>query len=63
MEGSSYSHVDDVLYTGTPNGLMTWALAQAEVYTDPGPIVRGMFVDMGWTITNSCVVLVVLVHP
>jgi hypothetical protein len=47
-EGSSYSHVDDLLYSGTPNGLMTWQLARAEVYTDPGPIVRGIFADEGW---------------
>ena len=46
--GSSYSHLDDVLYTGTSNGLMTFALAQAEVFTDPGPIVRGVFADQGW---------------
>ena len=53
--GSSYSHIDDVLYSSTPNGLMTWQLAQAEVYTDPGPIVRGIFADVGWTIqASSC---------
>ena len=50
LPGSSYSHVDDT-FSLTPNGLMTWALNTAEVYTDPGPIVRGMFQDMGWTIT------------
>ena len=48
VAGSSYSHLDDLLYTGTPNGLMTFALAQSEVYTDPGPIVRGLFADEGW---------------
>jgi hypothetical protein len=51
-QGSSFSHVDDVLYTGTPNGLMTFALNTDEVYTDPGPIVRGMLKDQGWTITG-----------
>jgi hypothetical protein len=51
LQGSSYSHLDDVLYTGTPNGLMTYSLGTAEVYTDPGPIVRGIFMDEGWTIT------------
>jgi hypothetical protein len=50
QRGSSYSHVDDTLYSGTPNGLMTWALNSAEVYTDPGPIVRGIFKDVGWTV-------------
>jgi hypothetical protein len=53
LQGSSYSHVDDVLYTGTPNGLMTWQLNSNEVYTDPGPIMRGMFRDEGWTITAA----------
>jgi hypothetical protein len=52
LQGSSYSHLDDVLYTGTPNGLMTFALHTAEVYTDPGPIVRGMFQDEGWTLAS-----------
>jgi hypothetical protein len=51
LEGSSYSHLDDELYTATPNGLMTWQLNRAEVYTDPGPILRGMFRDIGWTVT------------
>jgi hypothetical protein len=54
QQGSSYSHLDDVLYTGTPNGLMTFALGTAEVYTDPGPIVRGVFTDLGWTIASAC---------
>jgi BACON domain-containing protein len=51
--GSSFSHVDDTLYTGTPNALMTYALAQNERVFDPGPIVKGMFTDMGWTTTNT----------
>jgi hypothetical protein len=56
LQGSSYSHIDDVLYSPDgsgaprPNGLMTFQLQSAEVYTDPGPIVRGMFQDMGWRI-------------
>ncbi|MGH9371529.1 MAG: hypothetical protein ACRD15_08375 [Vicinamibacterales bacterium] len=52
-QGSSYSHVDDDLYTGTENGLMTFALNSEEAYTDVGPIVKGMFHDMGWTITED----------
>ena len=51
--GSSYSHVDDVEYTGTANGLMTWALNTNEVYTDPGPILKGIFEDFGWTIATT----------
>ena len=62
LRGSSYSHVDDVLYSpgagapsGTaPNGLMTWALQASEVYTDPGPLVRGVFQDEGWSIAPTC---------
>jgi hypothetical protein len=51
--GSSYSHVDEDLYSLTPNGLMTWALEAAEIYTDPGPIMRGMLEDEGWTILGA----------
>jgi hypothetical protein len=51
--GSSYSHVDEDLYSLTPNGLMTWALEAAEVYTDPGPIMRGMMQDEGWAILGA----------
>jgi hypothetical protein len=56
LSGSSYDHVDDVLYSHSPNGLMTWQLDQAEVYTDPGPIVRGVLADQGWSIQvgNTC---------
>ncbi len=53
LQGSSYSHLDDVLYSRTPNGLMTWQLNAAEVYTDPGPIMRGIFADEGWTIQGG----------
>jgi len=49
-QGSSYSHIDELLYSGTANGLMTYALGQAEVYTDPGPIARGILADEGWGI-------------
>ncbi|MDO8632899.1 MAG: fibronectin type III domain-containing protein [Phycisphaerales bacterium] len=42
-----------MFYTGTPNGVMTYQLARAEVYTDPGPIVRGIFADEGWTVQTS----------
>ena len=52
QQGSSYSHLDDAVYTGTPNGLMTAFLNTAEVYTDPGPIARGMFQDEGWTLAS-----------
>jgi hypothetical protein len=62
-QGSSYSHVDDVLYTGTANGLMTWALNSNEVYTDVGPIVKGMFEDQGWTLSGGAPGVPTLTSP
>lgn len=46
--GSSYSHLDEVIYSGTVDGLMTPFLAPGESYQTPGPIVYAMFDDMGW---------------
>jgi hypothetical protein len=53
VSGSSYSHVDDVLYTGTANGLMTWRLNSNEAYTDVGPITKGILQDQGWSINEA----------
>jgi hypothetical protein len=48
-QGSSYSHLDEGTYpVGNPNSLMTPYLNSAEAIHDPGPIVRGMFNDLGW---------------
>ncbi len=63
LQGSSYSHLDDVLYSGTPNGLMTWRLNTNEAYSDVGPIVKGMFEDQGWTIAGGLPGAPVLVAP
>jgi hypothetical protein len=53
--GSSYSHLDDATYpNGNPNSLMTHALGPGEVIHDPGPIVRGLFSDTGWTVMSPC---------
>ena len=46
--GSSYSHLDESIYTGTVDGLMTPFLAPGESFQSPGPIVYAMFDDMGW---------------
>lgn len=46
--GSSYSHLDEAIYTGTIDGLMTPFLARGESFQSPGPIVFAMFDDMGW---------------
>jgi hypothetical protein len=52
--GSSYSHLNESTYgTGNINSLMTPFLGSAEAIHDPGPIVEGLFVDMGWSF-NSC---------
>lgn len=49
--GSSYSHLNEGTYpSGTTNALMTPFLGTAEAIHDPGPIVLGMFEDMGWTV-------------
>ena len=52
--GSSYSHLDESAYpNGTLNSLMTPALGPGQAIHDIGPIVRGIFLDMGWTGSRS----------
>jgi len=47
--GSSVSHLDENTYgPGDPNSLMSPAFASAEAIHNPGPIMLGMFNDMGW---------------
>lgn len=49
--GSSYSHLDEDTYpAGSANALMTPNLNSAEANHNPGPIVNGIFKDMGWAI-------------
>lgn len=51
--GSSTSHVNDATYpSGNPNSLMTASAKLREVIRDPGPLVMGMFADMGWKATS-----------
>ncbi len=51
--GSSISHVNDATYpSGNANSLMTAGASLREVIRDPGPIVKGMFADMGWKSTS-----------
>jgi hypothetical protein len=48
-QGSSYSHLDESTYpAGNANSLMTYAIGMDEVIHNPGPVVLGMFQDMGW---------------
>ncbi len=47
--GSTYSHLDESTYpSGDINSLMTPVIHYAEVIHTPGPIVAGMYGDMGW---------------
>ncbi|MEO0403651.1 MAG: hypothetical protein AAF193_02145, partial [Bacteroidota bacterium] len=53
--GSSYSHLREGSYpAGNVNSLMTPFLGTAEANHNPGPIVEGMFEDMGWTV-GGCI--------
>jgi hypothetical protein len=48
-DGSSYSHLDEATFpSGDPNSLMTPQLGMNESIHTPGPIVMGIFRDMGW---------------
>ena len=50
QQGSSYSHLDEATYPpGSANALMTPQISPREVLRTPGPIVVGIFRDMGWT--------------
>ncbi len=49
--GSSISHLDTDIYTGTVNGLMVHALSPGGSIQDPGPITLALFADMGWVNT------------
>ena len=49
QQGSSYSHLDEV-FNGTPNALMTYSLNNGEANHAPGPVMLGIFADLGWTI-------------
>jgi len=53
VQGSSYSHWDEATYpAGNINSLMTYAIGTAEAIHHPGYITRGLFKDIGWTITQ-----------
>ena len=53
LPGSSYSHLDDTVYSGTPNGLMTFQLNANESYTNVGPAVREVLTDEGWSVNAT----------
>ena len=48
-EGSSFSHLDDQTFPGgNINALMTPQLGPGEATHNPGPVLLGIFKDMGW---------------
>lgn len=51
-DGSSISHLDEAMYpAGNINSLMSPQIGSAESIHDPGPIVKGLFSDIGWVFT------------
>ena len=54
--GASFSHLrEDMYLSGDPNALMTPNLKTGEAIHDPGPIVMGMFADMGWGVQGCSI--------
>jgi hypothetical protein len=63
-EGSSFSHLDeDAFPGGNNNALMTPQLSPGESEHDPGPVLLGMFKDMGWPDSATVPGLAGLYHP
>lgn len=54
-QGSSYSHLDQQNFTGTPNALMRPQLERGLAAHSPGPVTCGLFRDMGWPLAQSCI--------
>lgn len=53
--GSSYSHLNEGSYgSGNINSLMTPFIGTAEANHNPGPIVEGIFTDIGWGSLGGC---------
>lgn len=51
QQGSSYSHLAES-FNGTVNALMTYSIGPGDSEHAPGPVMLGMFTDMGWGITT-----------
>lgn len=52
MQGSSYSHLDEI-FNNTPNALMTYSVSNGESVHAPGPIVLGVYQDIGWPVVQQ----------
>ena len=54
--GASFSHLrEDMYLSGDQNALMTPSLNTGEAIHNPGPIVIGMFSDMGWGVQGCAI--------
>ena len=53
-QGSSYSHLDQVTFTDSPNALMRPFMDRALAVHSPGPLFCGMLSDMGWPLGGGC---------
>jgi hypothetical protein len=52
--GSSYSHLDEATFSRTINALMVPRMDRALAIHSPGPLLCGMFSDMGWPLAEGC---------
>jgi hypothetical protein len=52
--GSSYSHLDQITFTGTENALMRPRIPSAFAIHSPGPVFCGMLGDWGWPLGTDC---------
>ncbi|MGR0481017.1 MAG: hypothetical protein ACTFAL_06310 [Candidatus Electronema sp. V4] len=46
--GSSYAHLDYNTFKGGDNRLMVYSVSAGDVVHDPGPVVKGLMLDLGW---------------
>ncbi len=51
-QGSSYSHLAES-FNNTPNALMTFSLGNGGSQHSPGPVVLGVFRDIGWGLEQA----------
>ena len=51
--GSSYFHLDYDTFSTTSNQLMAYAISDGESIHDQGAVTKGLFQDLGWTVSGS----------
>lgn len=54
--GSSYSHLDQELFTNTVNALMRPRIDRAFAVHTPGPVFCGLLRDTGWPLGEGCLI-------